>query len=415
MKKIVLILFLLLINLSFVSADSDFVNDYTLIDCVNWNNDSWIAFDSNMPFATLKVGIENTINYINSNVNKGWNEETASWIIFNIKVECSFNDILNQSISLNYNWVAYNNELIIEWINENSLIFKEVDFKLWSNAWNISFKNAQFLNDNKPYFYDKINRANTVWYNKSTHPSSNWIKILDSYIQLKNWNNLWDNMRYQSYKYYYQGFLRQDYKFNYSNKQIIENSILDIDIDNNFNFKMPVFLKNSKINFRNTTWTGIFNISFLEDWNKNTNKDLNFSVLVSNEIDLWWNNFSAENTTNISFLNNKFTNLNNFNFWGVWLYVNNFIENNSSINITNFHNLYNNVLKSGFTDSYDIFNYRKNFALENIWSKWFGWIYNRLRANKYFNINVDSASLYKEITGQDLLGGLWDIYLIFNY
>ena len=415
MKRIVLILFLLLINSSFVSADSDFVNDYTLIDCVNWDNDIWEAFDSSMPFATLKAGIENTINYINSNVNKSWNEETASWKVFNIKIECSFNDILNPSIALNYNWLAYNNELIIEWIHENSLIFKEVDFKLWLNAWNITFKNAQFLNENKPYFYDKINRASTVWFYKPTHPSSNWIKILDSYIQLKNWNNLGDNMKYQSYRYYQNWFLRQDYLFNYSNKQIIENSILDIDIDNNFNFKMPVFLKNTKINFKNTTWTWIFNIGFLEEWNKNTNKDLNFSVFVSNEIDLWWNNFSAENTTNISFLNNKFTNLNNFHFWWVWLYVNNFIENNSSINISDFHNLYNNILKSWFTDSYDIFNYRRNFASTNIWSKWFSWIYNRIRTNKYFNIEENTASLYKEITGQDLAGGLWNIYLIFNY
>ena len=415
MKKVVLILFWLLINFSFVSADSDYIDDYTLIDCVNWDNETWVAFDSNMPFATLKVWIENTIGYINSNVNKGWNEETASWKIFNIRVKCSFNDILNQSISLNYYWVAYNNELIIEWIDEGSLVFKEVDFKLWSNSWNITFKNAQFLNDNKPYFYDKINITNTVWFRKSTHPWSNWIKIIDSYIQLKNWNNLGDNMKYQSYRYYQNWFLRQDYLFNYSNKQIIENSIIDIEIDKNFSFRMPVFLKNSKINFTNTTWTWIFNISFLEDWNKNINKDLNFSVFVSNEIDLWWNNFSTENTSNISFLNNKITNLVNFNFWWAWLFVNNFIENNSSIDITDFHNLYNNVLKSWFTDSYDIFNYRRNFALDNIWSKWFGWIYNRVRANKYFNINIDSESIYKEITWKDLVWGLWDAYLIFNY
>ncbi|MBT3726799.1 hypothetical protein HOG21_03745 [bacterium] len=42
---------------------------------------------------------------------------------------------------------------------------------------------------------------------------------------------------------------------NYSNKQIIENSVLDIEIDDDFSFRIPSILKNSKINFINTTGT----------------------------------------------------------------------------------------------------------------------------------------------------------------
>jgi DNA-binding sugar fermentation-stimulating protein len=44
------------------------------------------------------------------------------------------------------------------------------------------------------------------------------------------------------------------YYTNYSNKQIIENSIIDIEIENDYNFKMPVFVKNSTINFKNINY-----------------------------------------------------------------------------------------------------------------------------------------------------------------
>jgi len=118
MKKIILFV-LFIITFSNVNAEFDFENDYTLIDCVNWDNDTWVAFDSNLPYATLKEWIENTISYINSNINKVWNHETASWLLLKIKINCSFNDVLNPNIDLKFNWVEYNNELLIEWIWEN--------------------------------------------------------------------------------------------------------------------------------------------------------------------------------------------------------------------------------------------------------------------------------------------------------
>ena len=410
MKLIFITLFLLFISFSNSYADSDYINDYTIIDCINWDNDTWVAFDNTMPYATLKTWIESTISYINSNINKVWNEQTASWLLLKIKVKCSFDDIFNQTINLNYNGVDYNNELLIEWIDEGSLVFKEVDLKLWYKSWNIIIKNAQFRNENKPYFYDTINKPAHIHYWKKTHPFSYWVKILDSYISLSNLNQLWDNMYYNSYKYNYYNRLRIDHLYNYFNKQYIENSILDIKIDSDFNFKMPTYIKNSKISFLNNTWSLVYNINFLEEGNNFKNSDL-----ISNEIDLWWNNFKTENTDKITFINNKFINVNNFDFSWKAIFINNYIENNKSIDISNSPNLFNNILKSWFTDTYDISNNRRNFSEDNIWSGWLWWIYKRARSLSFFNISLNSSDLYKEVTWKELPNWLWDIYLIFNY
>jgi hypothetical protein len=413
MRKIFLFVLLFFISYSFVNAESNFENDYTLIDCINWDNSSWIAFDNSKPFSTLKVWIEKTIKYINSNINLAWNEQNASWKVFHIKVNCSFLDVLNPVINLNYFWENFKNELIIEWIWENSLIFKDSTFQLSPNTWNITFKNAIFMNEYKPYFFDDMLDSDVRNWGI---PFSNWIKIKNSYIKLKNSNNIWLYWTYRNVRYINRNWMIDyDYYQNYTNKQIIENSTIDIEIWGDFNFRMPVSIKNSKINFTNSGSNSNYNITFLEDWNTRINTDLNYSVLTSNEIDLWWNNFLTEDNTNITFLNNKFLNFGTFNFSGNWIYINNFIDNNQSIDISNFKNLYNNILKSWFTDSYDIFNYRKNYSFNNIWNTWIGWIYKRIRSNKYFDLDITSAWLYKEITGQDLPSGLWDIYVIFNY
>jgi hypothetical protein len=418
MKKIIFIIFIIFINFLQVSADSNPVSDSTVIDCVNWDNDTWVPFDSTKSYATLKAWIENTINYINSNINKAWNEASASWKIFNIKVKCSFDDILNKSINLNFDGVAFNNELIIEWIDDNSFIIKEVDFKLWYKAGNIIFKNAQFLNENKPYFYDFIPLSNEY---TPSHPISYGIKIINSYISLKNANNIWQYIQYKSFlsKYYNQRSWKTtyyyEYPYNYTNKQIIENSIIDIEIWNNFDFKMPVFLKNSKINFINKDFNWPYNINFLEVWNTYNWWNLNQSVFVSNQIDLWWNHIFVKDTDKISFLNNEFTNLENLSLSWSTVFINNYFENNSSIDISFSKQLYNNIFKSGFTDTYDISNNRKNFSSTDAWSKWLGWVYKRLRSNKFFNIDISSSSLYKEILWVDLEKWLWDIYVIFNY
>jgi len=416
MKKIFFILLLFSILFSSTFAENNYETDYTLIDCINWDNTTGVAFDNSKPYATLKAWIENTIKYINNNINKIWNEETASWKVFSIKVECSFDDVLNPSINLNYNWEAFNNELIIEWIWDNSLIFKEVDFKLSHEAWNITFKNAIFNNENKPYFYDYVFPPATRYWTRM-YPFSNWIKIINSYINLNNNKNIWNIIWYRSYFYKWYNRNYFDSLTSYSNYQIIENSIINIEIDSDFVFILPTSIKNTKISFKNKvlsgslTWNEIYNITFSNGLKYN---DLNFSVLTSNEINLWWNNFISENTQNISYLNNNFINFSDFNFWGNSIFINNFIDNNLSIDISSFHDLYNNIFKSGYTSSYDIMNNRRNFSENNIsWGLW--WIYKRIRTNKYFNIDINSASLYKEITGKELPNGLGDIYVIFNY
>ncbi len=418
MKKIILWIIVFFTYINFIYANqvidnSSVDNDYTLIDCVKWDNLAAIPLNSDNPYATLKVGIESTIEYINNNINKDWLEETSSWKVFNIKVECSFDDILNNEIELNFNWVDYNNELIIEWINGDSLVFKNIKFKLWNKAWNITFKNAKFLNQDNPYFYDFIFPSDS----KSLHPYSNWVKIINSYIQLKNFN-LWDNTKYKVYNSAYRNrwsAFRYDEYFNYSNKQLIEKSIIDIEIDNDFEFNLPVLIKNSKLNFINKTWSWVYDINFVEDWNIFNNNEVNTTTFISNEIDLWWNNIIVEKTNKIAFLNNKITNFSDFFMWDEVVYINNYIDNNLKIDISNNKNLFNNIFKSWFTDSYDINNYRKNYSKDNIYWKWLGWIYKRIRQNKYFNIDVNIASLYKEITWKKLTSWLWDIYIIFNY
>lgn len=396
MKKIIFILFFILISTSQVNAESNFETDYTLIDCVNWDNVTWVPFDSTMPYATLKSWIENTITYINNNINKIWNEETASWKTLTIKVQCSFNDILNQSINLNFNWVAYNNELIIEWIDDNSFIVSNTYFYWWWG--NVVIKNANFINAyNWEYYFNWIN----------------WLQILDSYFKINKWENFWKRL---TYKYY------NSYKSWFNNKFIIENSIIDVEIWTNYNFWIPTFLKNNKINFNNIDWTWTYSINFYIQPYYHANTYIvpcfyfNNSSLVSNEIDLWWNNFTISDFSHLNFINNKFINFNNFSMWdSTNLFINNLIENNNSIDISNHKFLYNNIFEWWFTDTYDIMNFRKNFTLSNIWNGWLWWVFKKNSSINIFNLNFNSADLYKEITGKILPKWLGDIYVIFNY
>ncbi len=413
MKKIFLILLVFILNFTLVSADSNYSNDYTLIDCINGNNSTWVPFDSSKPYSTLKEWIEKTINYINSNVNYNWNEINSAWKIFNIKVTCSFQDILNPNINLNFLGTNYDNELIIEWIWNNSLVFKDMSIDLSYNAWNVTFKNAIFLNEKKPYFNDylfmDISRNYSI-------PFSNWIKIINSNIKLNNSNNIWLLWTYRTVKYINRNWnIDYYYYWNYTNKQIIENSTIDIEVSNDYVFRLPVLIKNSKINFVNSWSTNPYIITFQEEWNVNINTHLNYSVLVSNIIDLWWNNLSIENSENITFINNKIINFSLIDLLWDSLYINNYFDTNNVIDVTSIHNLFNNVFKSWFIDDYDKKNVRKNYSSSNLENKWLGWIYKRIRTNKYFNIDINSAWLYKEVTWLEFEKWLWEIYVIFNY
>lgn len=416
MKKRFLLLFLFLWFTTNIFADSNYLEDYTYIDCISWDNLTWVAFDSTKPYATLKEGIENTIDYINTNINIVWNEQTASWITFNIKVNCSFDDILNTEISLDFIWVDYNNFLVIEWFDNDSLIFKNTQLNLWNNAWNIIIKNAIFDNENMAYFYDYIFPSDR----QKRHPFSKWVEIQNSYIKLNNNFNIWDYKKYKVFRYHsYNSWSGRsydvfDYPYNYVNNIKIKNSKIDIDISNDYDFRMPIFLKDSKINFINSgTW--VYGINFLENWNEVIYKDLNYTTFVSNEIDLWWNNFKTEDDIDISFLNNKFINFLKFEFSAWAIFINNYVENNETIDISHAKNLFNNIFKTDFFDSYDIKNYRRNFTISDSWKWWIGWIFKKVRDIWFFDVDVNSADLYKEVTWKNLAKGLWDIYIIFNY
>ncbi len=411
MKKIFLVLLVVFLLTNWVNAESDFESDYTLIDCVEWDNDDWEVFNRVKSFSTLKVWIEKTIDYINKEVNKAWNEEAASWITFNIKVKCSFEDLLNNRIDLDFKWTDFNNKLIIEWINDDLFIIKNTKFRLLKWAWNIIFENASFFNDEMWYFEDQVFNSKQ----SRENPISNWITIYNSYFKLNNHNQLWIT---NSYKYFKSRDLRSRYYNtvnNYFNKLKIINSKIDIELDWNYNFKMPFFLKDSEINFINDTSTWIYDVSFIEDWNSSNKPTINYSVFTSNEINIWGNNLSIENDEDITFLNNKIVNFNNIDLWWKWVFINNFIENNNSLDITKYINLFNNILKSWFNSSYDTFNYRRNFNLDNIWSWGIGWIYKRIRDFEFWNIDINSADLFKEVTWKDSVNWLGDIYVIFSY
>lgn len=398
----IFILFFILFLPTF--ANADYINDYTLIDCINWDDSNWVAFDSEKPYQTLKWWIEKTIDYINANINKAWNQETASWKVFNIKIECSINDILNSQINLNFDWNTYKNELVIEWISDNSFIIKNSILYIPNWKGNIKIINANFLPWEKYNYYIKSQEKYKLY-------ESPWIKILNSYIKLWKNYNIWNSNRYTD-SFYISNAVYYTY---YSNQQIIESSIIDIEIDWNYTFVSPVLIKNTKINFQNLSWSWLINnINFSynsNEWNTSTK----FFSLISNEINLWWNNFSVISSINALFINNLITNFNGINFWVDSTFINNLVENNSSINISASKNLFNNVFKSWFTDTYDIFNYRKNYHIDNIWPKWIGWVYKRNHIYNYFDLDINSSSLYKEVTWNDIPNWLWEIYVIFNF
>jgi len=419
MKKGALILIFFLFCLSPVFASSDVYNDYTLIDCISGNDSTAVEFDSNKPYQTLKKWIEQSISYINSNVNKWGNEETASGKIFSIKVKCSANNLIDTSIILDFKWTQYNNELIIEWIWDNWLIIQNTRFYQKYESWNIIFKNAKFLDAPWYYFYDE----NLWWGYNRIVPQSNGIKIIDSYIELKNQNQFWSQISYSLNNVYFpdyydstqNSFASYYYYYNYSNQQNIENSVIEIEIDWDYDFKLPGYIKDSKIIFINKSFWQKNNITFLEEWNPNNNTKLNYSVLISNDIDLWENNLFIEDDEDIAFINNTFYNFNDFNISGKAVYFNNTIDNTSDINISSTPYLYNTSFSNTFTDTYDVSNMRRNYQNWEKQAWWVAWIFKRNNNIAwYFDIDFTSVDLFNEITQTDIPDVYDNVYVIFQ-
>lgn len=395
-------------------ASSDYQNDYTLIDCENWSDTTWVPFDSNSPYKTLNEWIEKTITYINTYVNT-WAVSTQSWITFNIKVKCSLIGIGTTSISLNFDWYTYKNFLKIEWIWDNWLTIDNITFYIPYSKWNIIFDNAKFLSNALNWKYFTYTHPDRQPYTLAPLYMNNWIIIEDSYIKLNPWTHLGLTYNISYYLYW------NKYVTYYNPYQYIKNSTLDIEVGWNYNFITPMIIKDSKINFINNYSTWTYDIKFMEMWDYFGSYDFDFFTLMSNEIDLWWNNFSTENTKNVSFINNKFSNFNNFYLWQndanlkYWVFINNLFENTNSIDISYNRNIINNVFSWDYKDTYDIRNLRKNYNINNLWTKWVGWVFQKLHANDLFKLNYSSTSLYKEITWNDVPSLNNTVYAIFSW
>lgn len=414
MKKLVILLISLILFYTQTFASSDYQNDYTLIDCENWSDSTWIPFDSSKPYKTLNDWIEKTINYINTYVNT-WSLTYQSWLVFNIKVNCSIVWIWVNSVYLNFDGKTYNDYLNIEWIGENWLLINNLTFNVpYTRGWWIIFENAKFLG-NSAWYYFAYNPPYLTWYNLYTYYNY-WVKVKDSYIKLNPWTQFW----YVAVSDYYDRANHRTFYYHYNPFQFIQNSTIDIEVNWNYTFYTPLIVKDSKINFQNLYATWTYDINFINKWWNYAWYDFNFFTLMSNEIDMWWNNFMTENTKNVSFINNKFSNFNNFYLWTndaslkYWIFVNNLFENVNPIDISKNRNIINNVFSGDYTDTYDIRNLRKNYKLDNLWTKWIWWVFQKLNASDMFRLNYSSTSLYKEITGQDIPSIANTIYAIFS-
>jgi len=406
--RIILIFLVYIFTLNFSFADTsketlDSSLDYTLIDCVDWSDSNWEVFNSTKPFQSLKAWIESTVNYVNSNYNKPWNEELANNRLFKIKVNCTMKNIISSDIQINFNWLAYNNFLLIEWVNPNSFLIDGIYFSsLKLNDTNTTFfsnveiKNAKFLNTNinSNYYFNNISS----------------VKITNSYISLKDKQNLW--------YYWYNTYYNNKYYY-YVNNISIENSIIDIKINSDYQFSMPAIVRDSKISFHSDSPGHKINFFQADYLSVFRNIFINRAIMFSNEMDLGWNIFSTTNSIDSVFLNNKFINFSDFLFWSdlgkpsYAVFVNNFFDNNQKLNISSYSNLYNNIFKSWFTSTYDIFNLRRNFQEWEQWS-WLGWVFNIWNAHKFLSFNMDNFKLFEYLKWEKITKDKNGIYIIYN-
>lgn len=413
----IILVFITITHSSFGASQPD--TDHTLIDCITWDDINAVAFNSSQPYQTLKAGIEGSIDYINTNINIPGNEATASGKIFSIKVNCSANNIADTSITLDFKGVAYNNEIILEGQEDNGLIINNTRFFQKYNSGNITFKNAKFMNAPGYYFYDEM----FTGYSNNITPNSQGIKIENSSIQLSSSTQLWKQWSYNLNKYsYYPGFYKWyrrsgiEYYSYYqqSNQQNIQNSIIEIALDGDYDFQLPVYIKDSKIIFRNTGFGQNHTIQLLESWNPNSSSKLDYAVLVSNEIDIWGNTLSIENEEDIAFINNKIFHFDELILSANALYLNNTIENTSSINISALPYIYNTTFSGSITNTIDVQNTKHNYQNGVVGTKGLGWIFRRNNSLPYFWINITSIDIFKTITGIDIPNIYDHVYMIFQ-
>lgn len=404
MKKIIIFIFSLFVSVlvfTQVQADSDFINDYTYVDCQNGDDATAAPFDSSKPYSSLAVWIQATTNYINSQ----GSIKTASWAVFHIKASCNIVRNSVENIWISFYGIDNNNSLVIEWIGDEGLILSDVVFTFpLQNGWGIVFKNVKFIKNNLAGYYF----ARAEWMN-CQYGNVGAMKIIDSYIKLNSGTQIGGTFPSICTAYY-----PTDFRYDPMIPFYITNSLIDIDspTTNLYQFLTPTLIKDSKITFSTGTTTSMITFTRNPSWNR-----IPFGAFISNEINLGWNNFQSQNAygQDITFINNKFSNVWEMSFtWG-GIYLNNLIENSGTVDISTNKNVYNNVFSWDFSDVSDPHNLRKNYNINSVWPKWVGWIFRKIAGvPKDYQINYSSTSLYKEITGKVIPNVKNAIYLLFD-
>ncbi|MDD4151527.1 MAG: hypothetical protein PHR68_02855 [Candidatus Gracilibacteria bacterium] len=409
MKKYSILIFLFIAGV-FLSSSEAFANqnalyDYTYIDCENGSDSTGtgggVPFDSTKPYLSLKKGLESTIAFINNNGLTDPNGTGAYYThgVFNIHVKggCFYNGVDGNSINLDF--AGYDNDNYLRISGENgNFVIDNIYFNLTKpNSGNIIFANTNFWrNDLTGFYFSGFN---------SGYDSMNGsgIKIRDSLIninngkQIMNYNDSYSRQRYCGW--YYNNIRPGGF--------YIENSLINAYINSDYWFRLPIFVKNNKINIKNSNKDGVkFNVGFYVAGNNREGFNYGSTNLIANEIDLGGNNFLADNT-NSSFINNKFTNAGNFTVGTdetttkYNAFINNQVQANNQVNITNNESAFNNVFINGFIDTRDQDNFKRNFSGSTNLEKGIGWLF-RKDISSVKTINSDYKILYKEITGNDL-------------
>lgn len=209
------------------------------------------------------------------------------------------------------------------------------------------------------------------------------------------------------------------YSYNYFHPGgfFIENAMINLSINGNYNFMAPVIVKDAKIQVKNSNKDGVkFNVGFYIAGENRDGYNYGSTSLISSEIDLGGNNFLTDNN-NANFVNDKFSNVGNFTLGTETtsnknnVFINNLINNTNNVDITHNDIVYNNLFASGFTDSNDVDNFKRNFSGTNSTEKGIGWVYRKVTGG-FLHTEVDYETLFSAVTGNTLPYVVNPIYIL---
>lgn len=391
-----------------IYADSNPSWDYTYIDCKNGSDTNAIPFDRTKPYMTLKKWVEATIQYINDNwlTSASWTWVDFTSSVFNIYVKawCFYNGIDWNNVDLNFAWIDNNSTLNIAWVWWNFLI-DNVYFNLTNpKSWNITFRNVNFWRNDTTWYY-----FNWAW-DFVTSMNWSWIKIYNSLININSWKQL---VRYSDWGPCYRSARRGGCPYNIRpGWYFIENSLINLNISWDTNFRTPVYLKNNKIVVKNnnTDWNK-YTLRFTVAWNNRDWYNYWSINMFANEIDVWWNHLNIDG--NGTYLNNKFEKVYNMTIWSTYTtFINNQVDCKNVIDTTWNESAFNNLFVNWVTDSRDVNNFKKNFSpIIPVWEKWIWWLLRKdISATK--SLNTDYRLYYKEVTGNTLTTSPNPLYII---